>query len=76
MEFFTLANSGVEVGTWSGVAFTTSMMTDLGGMVQLSLGDRCVWMGQSRAVALSDAVAASTDGRPGKDDVDLHCGDG
>jgi hypothetical protein len=70
------SDSGVEVGRWSGVTSTTSSMAGRGGMVQLSLGDECVWINERRAAVLFGAVAASTAGRPGKDDADLFPGDG
>lgn len=58
------------------MASTASTTTSLGGVAQRGLDGGCVMMDAHRAVALFGVVAASTAGRPDKDDADLFSEDG
>ena len=54
------SGDGVEVARRCGVVSTVSMTMKIGGKVQLDIDDRCGWMDERRAVALSGAMVAST----------------
>lgn len=52
----------MEVGRRSDIRSTASTMMSIGGMVQLDIDVRCVWMDERMAVVLIGAVAASVTG--------------